>query len=359
MQERANLLVVGGGASGLAFALCYARLGLSVRIIEKRPSRSLVQKATGVAQGAWHQLAEFGITEKIIGDAFPMTQFVFHDNAKLVAQIKVPPVNGEPPAHLYPQAKLEEAMEEALASYGVSIEYGRQFVGVVDEGDKAKVSIVHNDETECMEVDWLIAADGSRSDVRSFLRIPFVGRDYPEDWSVAEIRSEQWPTEIQAQLFLQSDGVGFFLSRPSHGVVQGILNAKGAADKLCNTFPDATLLYERQFKVSLRRVLSPRHGRVWLIGDAAHVQSPVGGQGVNLAIWDGVTLARALADGRTDVERTLRRRAQSVLRFTDFDYRMLSAKSRMIRYPRNLYWGFAARYPILAAWFFKLISGKW
>ncbi len=359
MSQSARILIVGGGASGLACALSCARLGADVRIVEKRASRTSVQKATGVAQGVWHQLADFGITERVISQAIPMRRFVFHDDEKLVADLRVPDVNGEPPAHLYPQAMLEQAMEEALAAYGVEVEYGRVFASVVEHADGIEATIRDGDETEIIKADWLVAADGGKSAVRSFLNVPFVGCDYPEEWSVAEIETQTWPQDAQAQLFLQANGVGLFLSQPRRGVVQGIFNAKGVASRLQDMFQDARLLYEREFRVSLRRVPSPRIGRVWLIGDAAHVQSPVGGQGLNLAIWDGVTLGRALARHETEVEKTLRDRARSVLRFTHFDYLMLSTKWRSVQYLRNSYWKFAGRFPRSAAWFFTLISGVW
>lgn len=73
--------------------------GIRPRIIDKRANRANIQKATGVAQGVWHLLAEFGITQKLIGDAFPMRQFVFHDNDHLVAHLHVPPVNGSDAGH--------------------------------------------------------------------------------------------------------------------------------------------------------------------------------------------------------------------------------------------------------------------
>jgi 2-polyprenyl-6-methoxyphenol hydroxylase-like FAD-dependent oxidoreductase len=338
--------VVGGGASGLALALACARRGVAVRIIEKRPARSHIQKATGVAQEVWHQLARFGVTQRIISTALPMRHFIFHDDERLVANVPVPLVRGQAPSHLYPQASLELAMEQALAAYGVRVEYGVAFASLTQAHESAAVTLAHaGGEAETVEVDWLVGA--------------FVGKDYPEDWSVAEIATRQWPDDVQAQLFLRSDGVGLFLSQSSPSVIQGILNDAGVATAIQEHFPDATLHYERGFRVSLRRVPTPRCGRVWIIGDAAHVQSPVGGQGLNLAIWDGVTLGQALLEGDQHVERRLARRAKRVLLFTDFDYRMLATRSRLIRVLRNHYWSLVSRHPWLARWFFRIISGAW
>jgi 2-polyprenyl-6-methoxyphenol hydroxylase-like FAD-dependent oxidoreductase len=358
-----RILVVGAGASGLAFALTCAAAGVNVRIIEKRPQRSLIGKATGVAQGVWKQLDWFGLTSTVIADAIPMRNFVFHDNGKLVANVPVPDIDGVQPAHLYPQGQLEHHMEQALRAYGVAVEYGTALVGLRQSRESAQVSLLKKDESieelEQCETDWLIGADGAHSDVRRILNVPFNGRDYPEQWSVAEIATSEWPVQVQAQLFLHRNGVGLFLSQPSLGVVQGILNAEGVGQELKERFSDAEIKYERDFRVSLRRVPTPRIGRVWLIGDAAHVQSPVGGQGLNLAVWDGITLAEALLKNDLSVERRLASRARRVLFFTDFDYRMLATRMWWLRKLRNSYWSFASRYPITAKWFFKIISGVW
>lgn len=353
--------MVGAGASGLAFALTCAAAGVNVRIVEKRPQRSLIGKATGVAQGVWRQLERFRVTASVIPDAIPMRNFVFHDDNSLVANVPVPAIDGSQPAHLYPQGQLERHLENALHAYGVTVEYGTAFVSVNQSDAAAQVTLasVEGSLLEQCETEWLIGADGAHSDVRRHLNSPFVGRDYPEQWSVAEIATSEWPAEAQAQLFLHRSGVGLFLSQPSHGVVQGILNAQGAANELRKRFRDAELMYERDFRVSLRRAPSPRIGRAWLIGDAAHVQSPVGGQGLNLAIWDGITLADALLNNDLAVEKRLASRARKVLLFTDFDYRMLATRIWVLRLLRNSYWRFASRNPIVAKWFFKIISGVW
>ena len=358
VKEDIDYLVVGAGASGLAFALQCAQQNVPVRIIEKRPENSRLQKATGVAQGVWKQLQPFGMFPEKLG-AIPMRNFAFYDDARLVSNVPVPLIDDQPPAYLYPQHKLEEQLENLLNQAGVFVEYGVSFYSFVQRDKAATVYLSHlnKDALEACDYSWVIGADGAHSAIRAALEVPFIGKEYPECWSVAGAVTQQWPQGMQAKLDLHSNGIGLFLSQPSPGVVQGILNAEGAGKALKAAFSDADLLYECDFTVSLRRVESPRINRFWLIGDAAHVQSPVGGQGLNLAIWDGITLANALCKNDLKVEQVLTKRAKKVLLFTDFDYQMLATKHTWLRFLRNQYWALASRYPSLARWFFKIISG--
>jgi 2-polyprenyl-6-methoxyphenol hydroxylase-like FAD-dependent oxidoreductase len=360
-ESSLRILVVGAGASGLSFALQCSFRGMVVRIVDKRPSRSMIEKATGVAAGVWSQLEKFGISPNSVATAIPMRNFAFYDDGVLVANVPVPEIDGETPAHLFPQGELELHLEKVLLSKGIAVEYGTEFVSFEETESEVDVRLKNTSKAEesVNSFDWLIGADGAHSKVREAAEMLLLGRSYPEQWSVAEVTTNQWPSAAQAQLYLQSNGEGLFLSQPKAGVVQGILNAENAAKRLRAQFKDAEVRYERHFKVALKRVSTPRKGRIWLIGDAAHVQSPVGGQGLNLAIWDGITLAEGLVAGNLNVESILAARAKRVLLFTDFDYRMLATKNRFIRYIRNQYWSHAAKHPGLARWFFKIISGVW
>lgn len=357
-SQKNNLvvLIVGAGAAGLACALALCSKGIKPIIIEKRFERSNTEKATGVSLGTWRLLAPFGVS--IPTNAIPMQYFDFYDNGQLIAKVPVPKVDSCPPAHLFPQVELERVMENALMSTGVIVKYGQTFVSLNDIGSHIDVTLKSKDNvTQNIKVDIVIGADGARSAIRDQLKIPFIGIQYPENWSVAEIETLEWDTSAQACLYLNNGGVGLFLSQPSHGVVQGILNAKGAATELQLKFPNSTLRYERNFNAAVKRVLSPRKGNVWLIGDAAHIQSPVGGQGLNLAIWDGVTLGNNLAHPKSSVEKLLIRKTRKTLLFTHFDYRMLSTKLALLQKARNCYWSFASKQPLIAKWFFKIIAG--
>ena len=355
-----NTLVIGAGPSGLIFALECARKGKKVRIIDKRKERGSLNKATGLAAGAIEWLKPYSFMDEIIRDSSPMKGFVFHDNENLIARVSVPKVDNNPPAYMYQQIDIERHMERELQKYDIQVEYGTEFVSINENSEnRLSVKLVTNDLEADFIFDWVIGADGAHSKVRKEAGFSFVGRDYPEEWSVAEITTNNWPDDIQAQLFLKSDGIGLFLSNPTKNTVQGILNSPNVGKQLISKFPGGVVNYERAFKVSLRRVTSPRKNCIWLIGDAAHVQSPVGGQGLNLALWDGVTLAKALLENNLSVESVLAKRAKKVLMFTDFDYRMLSTKSSLIRLFRNYYWKLAIRFPLISKWFFQTISGKW
>lgn len=353
-----SVLIIGAGPAGMACALALARRGFAVDIVDRRRERSPFAKATGVNLRCCRWLAEHGI--ELREEAIPMRHFVFHDDEKLVANVRLPLLSGDTPAYLFPQAELERRMEAALLKHGVAIRYGVALAALDGYSSRPCVIFQAPDGSQTTEeADWIIGADGGHSTLRQMLAVPFIGRDYPEAWSVAEVHTASWDNSAQARLYLHGDGSGLFLSQSSPGVIQGILNGPDVVSAIRKKLPDAELAYVRDFRVALRRAQTPRRGRFWLIGDAAHTQSPVGGQGLNLAIRDGVTLGSGLGErAPADIERELIAQAKQTLRFTDFDYRLLSTRSRLLRHARNTYWQTAARHPWIAHWFFKLIAGQ-
>lgn len=353
-----TVLIIGAGPAGMACALALTQRGFNVSIVDRRIQRSPVAKATGVNLRCSLWLAEQGIDLR--AEAIPMRHFVFHDEEELVANVELPMLAGEPPAYLFPQAELERRMESTLLKHGVSVRYGLTLSAIDERDGKPRIRLQAPDGTcTTEEADWVIGADGGHSTLRKMLGVPFVGRDYPEAWQVAEVETANWDNNAQARLYLHGDGCGLFLSQPSPGVVQGILNGPDVVSAIRAKLPDARVRYVRDFRVALRRVQTPRHGRFWLIGDAAHTQSPVGGQGLNLAIRDAVTLGSSLGiQPPESIERQLITQARQTLMFTDFDYRMLSTRSRLLRYARNGYWKLASRHTWIAHWFFKLIAGQ-
>lgn len=361
MQAIENInktLIVGAGPSGMICALSLARSGKPVEIIDKHSVRDSISKATGVSLGTIKALIELGLHDTITDLMTPMSRFLFYENNKIISDLKIPLLNDEPPAYLYPQLKLEKLIEKELNSKGVFIHYGTSIHSIDNHKSFANVELKYPDgELSKNKFKRIIGADGAHSSVRKLAKFQFEGKVYPEIWSVAEIETKEWDNKIQAKLFLSSDGVGLFLSNPENGIIQGILNSPNIYEQLKEKFPEAKFNYSREFKVSLKKVTRPKKNSVWLIGDAAHVQSPVGGQGLNLAVADAVIISKYLDNDELYAENKLAKQAKSTLFFTDFDYRMLATTNIIIRSIRNTYWHLASKFPWISGWFFKSISG--
>jgi 2-polyprenyl-6-methoxyphenol hydroxylase-like FAD-dependent oxidoreductase len=351
-----TVIIVGGGPAGMACALELSKRGFIVQIVERRRQRSKIGKATGINLGIFLWLEKHGIQ---LDDAIPMRNFVFHDDNKKIASIQVPEIDGKPPAFMFPQTLLEDRLETVLQDIGLTICYGIEASNPQQSDRQAVITLTDlAGNTTRKTAQWIIAADGGHSPLREALGVRSIGRNYPEQWQVGEICTDQWDPDLQAQLYLQGDGTGLFLSQPMVGVVQGILNGPHLFAAMQEHFPETNFRYLRDFRVQLKQVEKNRHGRFWLIGDAAHTQSPVGGQGLNLAIFDAMTLGMALgAVPEETIEKILHQRARKTMLFTDFDYRMLSTRSSLLRHARNTYWRLAARNPGLARWFFQIIAG--
>ncbi len=339
-------------------ALSLINSGKVVEIIDKRTKRNVISKATGVSLGTIKALTELGFPDTMTDLMTPMSHFVFYDDNKLISDLKIPLLNNEPPAYLFPQLKLEKLIENELNSKGLFIQYDTSIQNIDNQESFAEV-VLKQPGGNLLQKRFkrIIGADGAHSKVRELAEFQFKGRVYPEQWSVAEIETKSWDKRIQAKLFLSSNGTGLFLSNPEKVVIQGILNAPDIENRLKEKFPDAKFNYAREFKVSLKKVTSPKKKSVWLIGDAAHVQSPVGGQGLNLAITDAIILTKSLDINEKKAEIQLAMQAKTTLFFTDFDYRMLATKNILLRKIRNEYWRLASKSPWISRWFFKTISG--
>lgn len=148
-----------------------------------------------------------------------------------------------------------------------------------------------------------------------------------------------------------------FLSNPELGSVQGIVNSQNTRELLRTKFTNTEFNYAREFKVFLKRVTTFRKNRVWVTDEAAHVQSPVGVQELNLAVVDAVILSNWIYQDEVYAEKKMTGFTKKTLLFTDFDKRMLATNACSIRMIRNKYWMIVQYFPSISCWFFKSISG--
>jgi 2-polyprenyl-6-methoxyphenol hydroxylase-like FAD-dependent oxidoreductase len=216
---------------------------------------------------------------------------------------------------------------------------------------------------------WVVGCDGLHSRVREAAGIAFRGAEYEQTFALADVRMD-WPIpREEVTLFFSPEG--FFVVAPLPGdhyrmvaaaddvpreptmeYVQAVLDSRGP-----KAHPGRVrqCLWSTRFHVHHRIAASPRKGRVLLCGDAAHVHSPAGGQGMNTGIQDAVTLADVLADvlrggddARLDDWAADRHRiAEGVVRLTDRMMRVATLRSPPLRRLRNLAVAFAGHVPPL------------
>jgi 2-polyprenyl-6-methoxyphenol hydroxylase-like FAD-dependent oxidoreductase len=213
-----------------------------------------------------------------------------------------------------PQSETERLLEAHLATLGVGVERGVELEALdADEGG-VTVRLRHrnDDHEESLRVPWLIGCDGAHSTIRHALGMPFEGETEPTDFLLADIRLDGPLPADQLTLMLHADGVlaifpitpGRFRvvadlgaghgrgdpASPTLGQIQALLDARGPGGLSAHD-----PLWLSWFRINERKVKDYRQGRVFLAGDAAHIHSPAGGQGMNTGIQDAVNLAWKLA----------------------------------------------------------------
>jgi 2-polyprenyl-6-methoxyphenol hydroxylase-like FAD-dependent oxidoreductase len=280
----ADVLVVGAGPTGLFMAIELVRQGLSVRIVEKNRERSRYSKALAIQPRTLEILHHVGLIDPFLQHGIRVRAFNPMGN---------PMQNQSPLGHLclgaldtpYPfilsieQSKTEQFLEEHLASLGVKVERGIEI---------ASLQVAEP---------WVIGCDGIHSTVRKLLNLSFEGREFPSTFFLADVRIEWTRSHNEAYGFLTSKGIVAAIPLPQSGYYR-LVSASGDLREMQKLLPDASIsdpIWEAQFHIHTRMVSSYQKGKVFLAGDAAHVHSPVGGQGMNSGMQDAFNLAWKLA----------------------------------------------------------------
>ncbi len=188
-------------------------------------------------------------------------------------------------------------MRDVLSEFGGVVRYGTELVNLHQDADK--VTTETRDGTTA-EYDYVVGADGARSTTRQLLNIDFRGHDLPETWSIADVDAEDWPNTDAFTLCRLSGGNVVVVVPLEHKRFRVISNTGDALAALPLKMNVTNIRRAGQFKISIRQVAQYNVGRVFLVGDAAHCHSPVGGRGMNLGIADGAELARRMVDDELD-----------------------------------------------------------
>ncbi|MBE7619725.1 monooxygenase [Komagataeibacter sp. FXV2] len=305
------VLVTGAGPVGLTMAAEQVRYGMPVRIVDRLPTRTTQSRALAIWSRTLELLGAAGCADAFVAAGLHAKAVSLHAGNRTLARIPFGTVASSFNYLLMlPQSETERLLEDHLRTLGGTVERGTELTDFVDGDDGVSCTLRHADgRIEILEAAWLIGCDGAHSFVRSRLGLPFEGDTLPTGFVIADVRVTGLavPPDEPA-IFWHPDGAVMFfpISRdryriiadlgpvavhmPDLGEMQAIVDRRGPGGIRLS---DPAWLSD--FGINERKVHDYRRGHVFLAGDAAHIHSPAGGQGMNMGMQDAFNLAWKLA----------------------------------------------------------------
>jgi 2-polyprenyl-6-methoxyphenol hydroxylase-like FAD-dependent oxidoreductase len=310
-----KVLIVGAGPVGLTLAIELTRFGVPVQIVDKALQRTDKSKALVI----WSRTLELldrqpGGSAAFIEAGFKVGSVNFFSGHNLVGRATMEGVATPYSfALMLPQAETERILEERLRSLGVAVQRGTEVLGLSSRADGADAVIRKpNGNEEKASAAWVIGCDGAHSLVRHTVGASFAGKTMDSDWILADVRMSGYPVpNTEVTVYWHHDGAFvIFPISPGRYRLIADMPPSGAAHPPTPTLEQVQAVIDRRgqpgmtafdpiwlagFRINGRKVASYRWGRAFLCGDAAHVHSPAGGQGMNTGMQDAFNLAWKLA----------------------------------------------------------------
>ncbi len=371
--RQTDVLIVGAGPSGLLAAKILNDYGIQFRIIDHDPAPTSESRATIVHGRTLELLDKLGLSQSVTQNGQRVVHATLVRNDKILANF---PIGGAedhptnyPHAVVHEQWKTEGLLNTRLEAAGAHVEWSTDFVKIESTTTGSHVTIKRPDGTqETLFARYVIAADGARSDVRRQLQIKFEGQTYPQIAFTADVDMRTNKSRDALHLLYFREGFVQFVPLKSEsglsyrliGTLPDELEAEVRAGRKNDIdASDLEAIFETHLKTSaellkvhqvniyrLHRRLASTYskGSVFLVGDAAHVHTPAGGQGMNTVMGDAFNLAWKLAmvingwakpDLLESYEAERRPVAQSVLNGSDKGFALEANKHPLMQIFNN------------------------
>lgn len=352
-----EVLVVGAGPAGLATAISLAQAGVKFIIVDALPEAQNTSRAAVIHAATLQSLAKLGVADQLVCQGIKVPHFRVRERSAVLFHGDFSSLPGQwPYALMIPQDETEAILIGRLAQLGQRIIRPARLIGFEPTDNGVRATIDGPDGNVQLEARYMVGADGEQSSVRACAGIPFPGHTYGS-FLLADVRLD-WPLpKSEVTLFFAEDGVLVVVplsneryrvvaqlenapSEPTIGDVQRILDARGLKSRSAVN----QLLWGSRFRVHHKLADRFRSGPVVLVGDAAHVHSPAGGQGMNLGLRDAEALGNCLANALksahdADLDRYAAERrvaARRVLAMTARLTRIATLQGPALRWTRNV-----------------------
>jgi 2-polyprenyl-6-methoxyphenol hydroxylase-like FAD-dependent oxidoreductase len=314
-MKQSEVLVAGAGPSGLVLALWLRAMGVDVRIIDAAPGPGTTSRALAVQARTLELYRQLDLAQAVVDEGHPIEFFNLWAEGQHRARIPLGAIGAGltpyPFFHIYPQDRHEQLLVERLAAAGLEVERRLSLTGFEQHADHVEARLADADgkETRCA-ARWLIGCDGAHSTVRDVMGTGFPGGTYRQVFYVADIEGDSPALNGELHIDLdEADILAVFATAPqARGRLVGTVRDDRAEHAETLQFSDVSqraidnlmisvhmVNWFSTYRVHHRVAGQFRRGRAFLVGDAGHIHSPAGGQGMNTGIGDAINLAWKLA----------------------------------------------------------------
>jgi 2-polyprenyl-6-methoxyphenol hydroxylase-like FAD-dependent oxidoreductase len=371
-----DVLVVGAGPTGLTLAASLVARGMRTTVVDQQATMAHTSRAGAVNARTLEVLEDLDVTRRLVKEGVVAPQFTIRDRRRTLMRLDFGGLTTDYPyTLLVPQNITEKLLLDRLVELGGTVLRPKALTTITQDADGVTATF---DDGTTIRARYAVGADGIHSVVREQAGIGFQGGAYEESFVLADVRMSGDVPAAEVILFWATAGLTVVAplpdgsyrivapvsdapESPSVELIQQLLDTRGSgAGRMVVT----DVIWGSRFRIHHRVADTYRAGRLLLSGDAAHVHSPAGGQGMNLGIQDAVALADALArvlagepdsvlDDYSEARRPI---AQQVVEMTDRLTR-LATLPRTARPIRNAFIGMAGRVPAVRRALAMRLSG--
>jgi len=299
-----DVLVVGAGPIGLAAAATLAGRGVDVTVVDRQAEGANTSRAAVVHARTLEVLDTIGAAAPLVAQGIHAARFTIRDRDRTLVPVRFDELpTPYPYALMVSQAVTESVLLDRLAALGGRVLRPYRVVGI--DGNDVRFAA-----GETVRARYVVGADGMHSTVRELADIGFGGDDAGESFTLADVRIDSPLPRDEVILFFSQTGILVWAPLPDGSVrlvapvdeaperprvefLQSLLDARGSASSRGTV---TEVIWGSRFRIHHRVADTFRSGPVLLAGDAAHVHSPAGGQGMNLGLQDAVALGNALTE---------------------------------------------------------------
>ena len=359
LPDSTDVLVAGAGPTGLVVANALCHHGITPVIVDADPQVAHTSRAAVVHARTLEVLEPLGVTGALLERGVRVQTFRVRDRDRVLVEVGFADLPSRYNfALMCPQDRTEAVLVDRLRAFGVDVHRGWRLTSLHDAGSAVRAELTGPSGIHPIRTRHVVGSDGGHSFVRQAADIAFEGDTYARSFILADVVMD-WPLDpLEVTLFFSGQGlvvvaplpeghhrivatVNQAPMHPGRGEVQALLDTRGPQSRRAEV---REVVWSSRFHVHHRVARSFRSGRLLLAGDAAHVHSPAGGQGMNTGIQDAVELADALsavlrgADENATLDAYARERrevAQRIVALTDRMTRAATLQNPLGREARN------------------------